>query len=117
MSINFVENVTLFIPETNSFDMFQENDFSESHGLIVEVAAIHSGVTANYNFYGENELEKSLDSWITPYPKPIIINHDVNSDPIGRVIGAKMDREPNGIAFVRLQAAITDPVAIQRVMD
>lgn len=117
MSINFVENVTLFLPETNSFDMFQESDFQESHGLIVEVAAIHSGVTANYNFYGENELEKSLDSWITPYPKPIIINHDINSDPIGRVIGARMDREPNGIAFVRLQAAITDPVAIQRVMD
>ncbi len=117
MAIDFVENVTLFLPEVPTFEKFQESDFSESHGLIVEVAAIHSGVTANYNFYGEDELEKSLNSWLQPYPKPIIINHDINSDPIGRVIGAKMDREPNGHAFVRLQAAITDPVAVQRVMD
>ena len=117
MAIDFVENVTLFLPEAPTFDRFQESDFSESHGLIVEVAAIHSGVTANYNFYGEDELEKSLDSWLKPYPKPIIINHDLNSDPIGRVIGARMDREPNGVAFVRLQAAITDPTAVQRVMD
>jgi len=117
VAIDFVENVTLFLPEAPTFEMFQESNFSESHGLIVEVAAIHSGVTANYNFYGENELEKSLNSWLEPYPKPIIINHDLNSDPIGRVIGARMDREPNGVAFVRLQAAITDPVAVQRVMD
>lgn len=117
MAIDFVENVTLFLPESPTFDKFQESAFSESHGLIVEVAAIHSGATANYNFYGENELQKSLDSWLTPYPKPIIINHDINSDPIGRVIGAKMDKEPNGASFVRLQAAITDPVAVQRVMD
>lgn len=117
MAIDFIENVTLFLPEIPTFEKFQENDFSESHGLIVEVAAIHSGVTANYNFYGEDELEKSLESWLKPYPKPIIINHDLNSDPVGRVIGARMDREPNGTAFVRLQAAITDPVAVQRVMD
>ena len=117
MAIEFVENVTLLLPDSPSFDRFQENEFSESHGLIVEVAAIHSGVTANYNFYGENELEKSLESWLSPYPKPIIINHDINSDPVGRVIGARMDREANGSAFVRLQAAITDPVAVQRVMD
>lgn len=117
MALNFQENVTLFLPENEPIHRFQESAFSESHGLVVEVAAIHAGVTANYNFYGESELQKSLNSWLTPYPKPIIINHDINSDPIGRVIGAKMDYEENGSAFVRLQAAVTDPVAVQRVMD
>lgn len=52
-----------------------------------------------------------------PYPKPIILNHDLNSEPIGRVMAAKMDKEQDGGSFVRLQIAITDPVAIQKVLD
>jgi hypothetical protein len=117
VAINFNENVTLFLPEVQSLDRFQESEFKQSHGLIVEVAAIHAGVTANYNYYSDVELERSLESWLSPYPKPIIINHDINSDPIGRIVGAKMDQEPNGSPFVRLQAAITDPIAVERVMD
>jgi hypothetical protein len=45
------------------------------------------------------------------------LNHDLNSEPIGRVMAAKMDKEEDGSAFVRLQIAITDPVAIEKVMD
>lgn len=52
-----------------------------------------------------------------PYPKPIILNHDLNSEPIGRVMAAKMDKEQDGSMYVRLQIAITDPVAIEKVMD
>ena len=52
-----------------------------------------------------------------PYPKPIILNHDLNTEPIGRVMAAKMDKEEDGSPFVRLQIAITDPVAAQKVLD
>jgi starvation-inducible DNA-binding protein len=62
-------------------------------------------------------LEKALQSWVDPYPKPIILNHDLNSEPIGRVIAAKMDKEEDGSPYVRLQVAITDPVAAQKVAD
>jgi len=58
-----------------------------------------------------------LQSWVEPYPKPIILNHDLNSEPIGRVMAARMDKEEDGSSFVRLQIAITDPVAVQKVMD
>ena len=74
-------------------------------------------MTANYNNYSAAELEKALDSWVNPYPKPIIMNHDLNSEPIGRVIAAKMDKEEDGSNFVRLQIAITDPVAAQKISD
>lgn len=76
-----------------------------------------SGLTANFNNYSAAELEKALDSWVNPYPKPIILNHDMNSEPIGRVIAAKMDKEEDGSHFVRLQVAITDPVAAQKIAD
>lgn len=76
-----------------------------------------NGLTANYNNYSTAELEKSLQSWVEPYPKPVILNHDLSSEPIGRVMAAKLDKEEDGAAFVRLQIAITDPVAAQKVMD
>ncbi len=76
-----------------------------------------SGLTANYNNYSSIELEKSLQSWVEPYPKPIILNHDLNSEPIGRVIAAKMDKEQDGAPYVRLQIAITDPLAAQKISD
>jgi starvation-inducible DNA-binding protein len=36
---------------------------------------------------------------------------------MGRVMAARMDKEADGSSFVRLQIAITDPVAIQKVLD
>ena len=74
-------------------------------------------MTANYNFYSAAELEKALKSWVEPYPKPIILNHDLNSEPIGRVIAARMDKEADGSPFIRLQVAITDPQAAQKIAD
>ncbi len=74
-------------------------------------------MTANYNNYSAVELEKALQSWVEPYPKPIIMNHDLNTEPIGRVMAAKMDKEEDGSSFVRLQIAITDPVAAQKILD
>ena len=76
-----------------------------------------NGLTGNYNNYSAEALEAALQSWVEPYPKPIILNHDLNSEPIGRVMAAKMDKEEDGSSFVRLQVAITDPVAVQKVMD
>lgn len=76
-----------------------------------------SGLTANYNNYSASELEKALQSWVEPYPKPIILNHDLNSEPIGRIIAARMDKESDGAGFVRLQIAITDPSAAQKIAD
>lgn len=74
-------------------------------------------MTSNYNNYSAAELEKALQSWVEPYPKPIIMNHDLNTEPIGRVMAAKMDKEADGSPFVRLQVAITDPVAAQKILD
>jgi hypothetical protein len=74
-------------------------------------------LTANYNNYSAIELEKALQSWVEPYPKPIILNHDLNSEPIGRVMAARMDKEEDGSSFVRLQIAVTDPVAAQKIAD
>ena len=117
MSFDFIENFTLELPDFSKSDIDFSESFNSRHGLIIEVAAIHEGLTSNYNNYSAEELEKALQSWVEPYPKPIILNHDLNTEPIGRVMAAKMDKEEDGSSFVRLQIAITDPVAAQKVLD
>ena len=117
MSFDFVESFTVEMPDFTKIDFDFSESFNSKHGLIIEVAAIHEGLTANYNNYSSDELDKALESWVEPYPKPIILNHDLNTEPIGRVIAARMDKEADGSSFVRLQVAITDPVAAQKVMD
>ena len=117
MSFDFVENFTLELPDPSKSDLDFSESFNSRHGLIIEVAAIHEGLTANYNNYSAEALEQALQSWVDPYPKPIILNHDLNTEPIGRVMAAKMDKEADGSSFVRLQIAITDPVAAQKVLD
>lgn len=115
MPFEFVETITVEIPDVGEqLSSFGEGDFS-GHGLIIEIAAIHEGLTANYNKYSAAELEKSIQTWVSPYPKPVIKNHDPESEPVGRVMAAKMDAESDGTPFTRLQVAITDPEAIQKV--
>src|SRR3990167_3505080 len=102
--MEFIETLTLELPQVESqLTEFSESSFSENHGLVVEVAAIHEGVTANHNFYPANELEASLETWTTPYPKPILLHHDPYTEAIGRIIGARIDKEADGTPFVRLQ--------------
>jgi len=117
MSFDFVENFTIQMPDFSKMNLNFSESFNSKHGLIIEVAAIHEGLTSNYNNYSAAELEKALQSWVEPYPKPIILNHDMNTEPMGRVIAAKMDKENDGSMYVRLQIAITDPIAAQKVLD
>lgn len=118
MALDFVETLQLLIPDVQTkLSEFEEGDYRENHGLIIEIAAIHEGLTNNYNYYSADALESSLDSWTNPYPKPIILNHDPLSESVGRVMGARMDKSKDGTPYVRLQTAITDPVAIQKVSD
>lgn len=117
MAFDFIETFTIEMPKFAESNFIFAESFDNKQGLIIEVAAIHEGLTANYNNYSVVELEKALQSWVEPYPKPIILNHDINSEPIGRVMAARIDKEEDGSSYVRLQIAVTDPVAAQKIAD
>lgn len=113
--MDFVESLAVRLPDVES--QLTAADFRESHGLVVEVASIHEGVTANFNRYPSRELSHSLPTWTSPYPKPVLLHHDPYSEPVGRVIGSRMAKEDDGTPYIRLQIAVTDVEAIQKVMD
>ena len=118
MALEFTEDLTIEMPRAEGLvQSLQESDYRKNHGIIAEVAAIHAGLTKNFNNYPKESLEESLSSWVKPYPRPILMNHDPYSEPIGRVMAAKMDTESDGIPYVGLQIAITDPNSVAKVLD
>ena len=45
MAFDFVENFTVKLPDFSASDFDFSESFSPNHGLIIEVAAIHEGLT------------------------------------------------------------------------
>jgi hypothetical protein len=110
--------MTIALPDLGErLDTFLEHRSPTDRGLVIEVAAIHEGTTANFNVYPATELAAALPSWTSPYPKPVLLHHDPESEPLGRIIGARMDKETDDTPYVRLQVAVTDTEAMKKVRD
>lgn len=73
------------------------NESTNEAGITVlypKIEAIHAGSTRNSNHYladklrGNHEIRSGVYSWTAPYPKPVIFNHDTNTECTGRVYSA-----------------------------
>lgn len=65
----------------------------KTHGIVVEIEAIHSEpyVTGNSTIYTVKAIQESVAKWTKPYNIPVIKHHnDSDGDIIGRVIDAKI---------------------------
>lgn len=96
----------------------------ESKALLPQIEAIHAGATRNHTNYpaerlkGNPELRSGVYSWLYPYPKPVIYNHDTNTAATGRVHSAEFTRQTKaGKEGIILVPRITDPAAIESVQD
>ena len=88
--------------------------------IICEIEAMHEIVTGNYIGYTESSIDSSLESWTSPYLKPVILHHkDQDGKIIGRVL--KAEKRPsvlleNSQALV-LTVRISDETAKQGILD
>jgi hypothetical protein len=87
--------------------------------LIVQMEAIHVGRTKNYTFYTKEGLSAGVNSWTTPYNKPVLTHHnDYDGEPIGRILKAEFSESTrSGKAGLIFTVEITDPDAIEKVLD
>lgn len=87
--------------------------------LIVKVEATHSGVNRNKVEYTPFGLENSTDSWTSNYNKPVLLNHNSYSDPLGRVKSAEYKQSvmDNSKYCIELTLEITNAAAIERFLD
>lgn len=57
--------------------------------VTVRVAATHAGiVTRNNTFYLPDRMRAGVPTWTEQYNKPVLVHHQKDQDPIGRVIQA-----------------------------
>lgn len=97
----------------------------------------YSGMITNRRVYPGARVRKAVDTWMSPFPKPIHRHHNSGrgdgptEDPIGRAFSARYvqtaDNEawntdghsplPFGTGFIDLTFDVTDPDAVQKVLD
>ncbi|SFJ62377.1 hypothetical protein SAMN02799624_05222 [Paenibacillus sp. UNC496MF] len=102
-----------------SVNKLSESAKGKNRKLIVQMEAIHVGRTANYTYYTKEGLSEGLASWTTPYNKPVLTHHDdYHGEPIGRILKAEFhDMTKSGRAGLVFTVEITDPTAIEKVLD
>lgn len=91
---------------------------------IATIDATHAGfVNDNNTWYLEDHMEAAVDTWVTPFNKPILTHHNKTGDAIGYVIDAKYIQTPqNGGSnaprgHIQLRAVISDINAVQKIRD
>lgn len=91
---------------------------------VATIEATHGGfINGNNTWYLENDMEDGVDSWITPYKKPVLPHHDKKKDSLGYVFESKYisttdasgSNEPQG--HIELKAVISDMDAVQKIKD
>jgi hypothetical protein len=100
--------------------------------LQVNVDATHSGRLTNGRVYPGVHMRRSVDTFLKPTPKPVLKNHNSDSDPVGRVSKAKFVKIKDGSAFredylnpgddlgsgfIQLDLNIMDEDAIAKFLD
>lgn len=99
---------------------------NESHDgtpfLLPRIEAIHAGRTRNNTRYlrdklrGDAELKSGVYSWLQPYAKPVIYNHDVETKATGRIYTAAFTEYTQaGRPGIIVVPKITDPEAIEGI--
>lgn len=122
-------------------DAIKMVDSASKTALKVTIDATHSGVITNWRVYPGIKVMQGYKSFISKdkggtseYDKPVLKNHDIDSDPVGRVVGAKFTMYKSGLDFendflypenygsrgsgvVTVDAIITDPDTIKKIID
>lgn len=88
--------------------------------LDVEMEATHSGPNHNYCIYYEDSMEKDAESFVNPFKKPVLKNHNsYDGEPLGRIQQAW--HGPSALSedrsAIHLKCRITDQESIPKFLD
>ena len=111
--------------EDNTKVSFEQNDYIQSSGvlpksLLVTIDATHAGYrNRNFFHYDSDAMRHAVESesWTKPFPKPLLKNHDMESEPLGRVEASRFITTEPGKGFTQLDVRVTDPEAIAKIVD
>lgn len=91
--------------------------------LLPRIEAIHAGTTRNHTRYpaerlkGDASLHSGQYSWMYPFAKPVIFNHDINTEASGRIQSATFTENTQaGKPGIIVVPKITDSKAINDIL-
>ena len=108
---------------------FEKNEDIEVPYIFEQTIATHFGYVNNNNtMYPVEYANKSARSWTMPFRKPVLVNHDRNSPPLGRhyyaiykpsdtLIPSKINDIKTPKGAILTHSYISDKDAIDKVMD
>lgn len=87
---SFVAKPIAVEPGKRSFFETKDSASETGYSLITKVRMTFSGLpTKNRAIYLPDQMFKGVESWTSPFNKPVQKHHDDYKDPIGRVLDAK----------------------------
>lgn len=96
-----------------------DEEMKTIQAIDVTYEATHSGDNRNYAIYHSDSMEKDAESFLSPFPRPFLKNHDIESEPMGRVKDflfgqseLNADRDTINVTW-----RITDKEAIPKFLD
>ena len=88
--------------------------------LIITIDATHAGYkNKNFFYYDPQSMKYAVqqDTWTKPFAKPLLKNHDLESEPLGRVQAARYIDTMDGKGYTQLDVKVTDSEAIDKILD
>jgi hypothetical protein len=76
----------------NERDLISDVKSGEVTALDVTFEATHSGRRINYALYTSDSMAEDCTTFMQPFAKPLIKNHDRHTEPLGRIINVNFDK-------------------------
>ena len=90
------------------------------NSIMQDIEGIHVGPSRNFNWYTEQALDSSIESWTKPYNKPLIMHHnEQNGKIIGRIINAQKITENtrSGTPAILFTCNVPDKEGKEEILD
>lgn len=99
-------------------DSWAMRDAEDSESIIVDIEATHGGYfNKNWYHYLASGMKEMVGTWTNQGGRPYIVNHDMTSEPRGRVQDAKFVSTGDKTGFHALDVRIGHPDEIEMVID
>lgn len=108
--------------EGNALDRLNLADsVANGQPMVIDVTfeATHSGRNHNFFNYNSEDLERGATTWKSPFSKPLLKNHDMKTEPLGRVqdfsFGPSIITDERDAITVTFR--VTDQDAVAKFLD
>lgn len=94
-------------------------DNSEANSIEVTIEASHDGLLINNSLYTAESMSNDALTYLTPYNKPLIVNHNMYSEPIGRILESSLEDSEllTDTRTIKVKCSVSDKDSMRKFVD